>query len=853
MVYDQTLTRLFVSVLIAFSAWFRFCSQAGSAENGVALVEDGEPAATVVLPEKTELDHYLNPTDEEVGAYLEKRFPKAGEEVKEAARKKLPEYRSKQAKRVGDEEELAMEELVAYVEKISGAKLSTARVAEDADLPDGPKVLLGGKLARQAGFGEALDALDPDGFIIRRHDGDLVVSGRRARGTLYGVYEVLEMLGCRWVLPGPAGEIIPSTDDVVVAQEKTENPSHSQRYWWCTYGHGEEYPRWTLRNKGNYVPALDDGKVAQSHALSRPLRWGAKTDRGITVRKGDRDVRQLPDEYYALYHGKPRRSTPNMSNPTVWQLYADYYENYFSEHPFHDYVSISAEDGLVLDDREATRELDSGDYDWTLGKPSATDRLWFFHNRFIEKVRTTFPNRKYGVLVYSNNMMPPRIQRVHPNMALVFAPLSICPLHHVRDPKCKTNRPYRRWFKAWMNQARAAGAETYYYDYDPLGYQWNDFMICPQWYIIAKNYPWFSEQGLDGHTTQGHDNWGSACFSHWLMIRLYWDARKDPDEILADYCRMRFGTAAPAVLEFMGVLEKRMSEIPDMCSNEVWDNHLVLTPEVRADCRAALSRAKKLVEDEEAGEQIQMLLAVQKTTDIFCDAIEYARRTADFRGAAERMEECFAIRERMNSEVYSHFFHPRRTNPKTKNPYQAGGWYNKYLTWADHIEQSAAHVKLPRTVKLELDTDYRSLAGGRHLPGTDVSEMQEGDTTVVPDVKYQTQREPAAFFYRTEIEVPDSFADAKRVELYFPSLIARKVQIWVNGEPVVFDHEDYQGTVWNGPEYFWYNYDHQKSFDLGSLVEPGEKNVIAFRIFKSYDHAGSYDRIFLLADPPEAQ
>jgi hypothetical protein len=713
--------------------------------------------------------------------------------------------------------------------------------------------LLGSQLARRAGFGEELDGLDRDGFIVRLHEGDLVVSGRRARGTLYGVYEVLETLGCRWVIPGPAGEIIPSKADLTVAREKTENPSHSQRYWWCTYGHGELYPRWTLRNKGNYVRALEDQRIAQGHALSGPLRWGAKTDRGITVRQGDKEVRRLPDEYYALYRVQPRRSTPNMSNPDVWDLYADYYINYFSNNPFHDYVSISAEDGLVLDDREATQELDSGEYDWTSGKPSATDRLWFFHNRFIEKVEKVYPNRKYGVLVYANNLMPPRIQRVHPNMALVFAPLGVCPLHHVRDPKCKTNRGYRKWFTAWMGQVRAAGAEAHYYDYDPLGYQWNDFMICPQWYIIAKNYPWFHEHGLDGHTTQGHDNLGSASFNHWLMMRLYWDAEEDPEQIMADYCRVRFGKAAPAVMDYMDILEERMSEIPDMCSNEVWDNHLVLTPEVRAACRAALDRAEKMVESEEAKDQLRMLLAVQETTDIFCDGIEYARRTADFRGAAKRIEKCFPIRERMNREIYSHFFHPRRTDPETKTQYQAGGWYNKYLTWADHIDGSAAHVKLPRMVKMALDTDYSSVAKGWQKPGADVGGMEEGDTTVVPDVKYQTQREPAAFFYRTEIEVPASFEGAEEVKLYFPSLIARKVQIWVNGEPVSFDHETYESNVWNGPEYFWYSYNHQKSFDLGDLVEPGQKNVIAFRIFKSYDHGGSYARIFLLADPPQKE
>jgi len=73
---------------------------------------------------------------------------------------------------------------------------------------------------------------------------------------------------------------------------------------------------------------------------------------------------------------------------------------------------------------------------------------------------------------------------------------------------------------------------------------------------------------------------------------------------------------------------------------------------------------------------------------------------------------------------------------------------------------------------------------------------------------------------------------------------------YIDGEPVEFDHETYRDTTWRGPDYFWMNYDHQQRFDVTSLIKPGARNTIAFRVFKSFDHGGSYDRIFLLADPP---
>src|SRR5262249_50895297 len=118
---------------------------------------------------------------------------------------------------------------------------------------------------------------------------------------------------------------------------------------------------------------------------------------------------------------------------------------------------------------------------------------------------------------------------------------------------------------------------------------------------------------------------------------------------------------------------------------------------------------------------------------------------------------------------------------------------------------------------------------------------------ICPDVKYRTQREVAAFFYRTEADVPATF-QGKKVSLYFSSLIAKGLQIWINGEPVEFDYPNYKDTIWRGPDYFWYNYNHQQEFDVTPYIKLGQKNTIAFRVFKSFDFAGTYRRIFLLGN-----
>jgi hypothetical protein len=854
------------------------------AASGVTLVDDGKPTATVVLPAVTEWDRYVQATPEQIVAFARERFPKGTEQQLAEVIKKLPALRKKRADTVGDDEVLASKELVEFVAKIAGAELTVTRLAPGAPLPEGKVVLLGTEWARSEGLGEAVDALGPHGFLIRSKPDRLIVAGRTGRGTLHGVYALLEHLGCRWIMPGPFGDIIPSLKTVAVDLERTENPSHAiQRHWWCTMGSGKEFGQWMLRNKCG-SGGLFDSRISQSHASQVPMEWGAKTDLGtnetVQVRDYKRDekkqiirkkdgspaepilvdkvVRRLPDEYYALANGDINTSFANMVNPKAWKLHADYFRQAFYNAPMENYLSISAADGIVNDDRPDVRILDSNEFDWTMGTQSVTDRLWFFHRRYLEAVREEHPDRKFGVLVYANNMMPPRIETVHPAMALVFAPLGICPLHHVRDDKCKTNRAYRDWLTAWMAQAKAAGAETYYYDYFPIGFQWCNFILSPQWQIIGRNYPWFYEMGLTGHTTQGFDDWGAMGLTAWVAVRLYWDVTQDYNDLVAEYCRLRFGEkAAEAMHAYYRVFERRMDAIPDMCSNEIWDNHLIIDAATRSQAREALAAAKPLIAGARETQHFETVALFQQAMDAWCDGIDHTRETGDFAAGAALMEPAFKIRNQLN-QIYSHFVNPFNTDPDRSNVnnlrrYRTSGFYNKFRIWDENIKGSAASLILPREMTVALDTDNLAWTRGWQRPEVSVDKLEKWDTTQVPDIKYQTEREPAAFFYRTDIDVPATFAKRQKIVIFFPSLIARAFRLWVNGAPVLFDHGEYQDETWRGPLYFWSNYNHSQMFDVTPHIKAGERNTIAFRVFKSFDHGGAYDRIFLLADPPAAE
>lgn len=53
------------------------------------------------------------------------------------------------------------------------------------------------------------DGLPPDAFTIRVDPTAVHIEATTSRGVLYAAYRFLEMLGCRWVHPGEAEEIVP--------------------------------------------------------------------------------------------------------------------------------------------------------------------------------------------------------------------------------------------------------------------------------------------------------------------------------------------------------------------------------------------------------------------------------------------------------------------------------------------------------------------------------------------------------------------------------------------------------------------------------------------------------------------
>lgn len=154
----------------------------------------------------------------------------------------------------------AARELQTFVAKMSGAELPIA-----AQAAPGVPVIRLGPATREVLPPEALKDIRRDGYLIAVAKGDLCIVGLDDagpqtdieallakgethtmpawdfhRGTLYGVYRLLEALGMRWYLPGPFGERAPRSKTLTFSGEIRENPHFISRtvgYWSLWIGH----------------------------------------------------------------------------------------------------------------------------------------------------------------------------------------------------------------------------------------------------------------------------------------------------------------------------------------------------------------------------------------------------------------------------------------------------------------------------------------------------------------------------------------------------------------------------------------------------------------------------------------
>lgn len=468
----------------------------------VVLVQEGEPRATVLIPDE------------------------AGPTVAFAAA-----------------------ELARYVELMSDAALP---IVEEGQAPEGTPVHVGATSAAQG-----LIPTDPESILIRAEEDRLILCGGSDRGTLFAVYRFLEdALGCRWLTPDQ--EYVPRSATVAVApMERAFAPEFNmrtfiagredRRAWGIKMGMNGFYSREEVEQTGGayYLPVDAPGChtyyriiPSEEHFATHP-EW-------FPLLGGERRPGQLHNAQLCV-------TAPGLADEFARRVI-----ELFDEDPHLQVMSVSPNDGygwceceacMALDERlcgsRTTRQGLAGE------RPFVGDRVFWFANEVAGRVAQVHPDKLLLVLAYVNYAEPPDTIEPAPNVVpwlCHYAPADYS--RPINDPTSEPNAQFNALLERWADRA----PHLLFYSYVSKSMWWR--LPRPVTASFAADVKHLHALGIRRYYCQSAlSDWALDGPLYYVVAKLLWDPQADPEAVAADWIAHMFGPAAEPMTRFYSAVE----------------------------------------------------------------------------------------------------------------------------------------------------------------------------------------------------------------------------------------------------------------------------------------------------------
>lgn len=494
------------------------------------------------------------------------------------------------AKDAGPSEKWAAKDFVDHIKKMSGAELP---IREEPNRENGlpylltaTKVVYVGNSAYLGQPGVPLGAgCGPEDFFLLAAKTNVLIVGGRPRGAMYGVYTLLEKLGCRWWYPGAS--TIPQMKNITIpALNEQQKPVLEYRdYLYGDIYDGEEDQLFRARNKvnGGFYKTLkpEYGGVWTFDTLVHSYE---------RLMPADKYFDKHP-EYFGLVKGKRTRHQPCFSNPEVVKIMAEALIAELGQHPEWKFVTVGQNDNNNYCQCEQCaalfRKYESG----------AGAQL-HFAKEVAAIVRRKFPDVWINVPAYHWTRKPPK--GIAPE-AKSFT--TLCSI------ECNFGQPLAEgWprenadFKADLIGWSEVAPRLLVWDYTT---NFRHYILpYPNYYVLAPNVKFLADHKVRGYMAQGshttrHGQFAPLCL--WVLAKAMWDPNADGTKLVEEFCLGYYGPrAGKLVLEYANLLHGAIAKdrVPIWDSRKTLLSAPYLSPELMAQGDALFRRAEAAVKDD---------------------------------------------------------------------------------------------------------------------------------------------------------------------------------------------------------------------------------------------------------------
>ncbi len=432
------------------------------------------------------------------------------------------------------------EDLQRFLKEMTGAEFALRSDKE----PVGAHEIILGDNAHLRKLGVAIDfaKLGSEGYTIRTEGPHLIIAGGALRGTMYGVYGLLEdHLDCRWFTPEvsriPKSErlTLPAIDDTQIPPLEYREPFTID----CFDGD------WCARNRVN-------GSTARLEA-----KHGGKVRFGNGVFVHTFNVLMPPEKYYDAH--------PEYYSEVGGVRVKDHAQLCCTN---DDVVRICTEElrkRIQADPDAYVYSLSQNDWDshcecakcQALAKAEDSQMAPVLQlvNRVAEALDKEFPDKAIETLAYQWTRKPPKTMRPRPNVIIRLCSIECCFMHPLATCSSHENRAFVRDLEGWAKVAN----RLWIWDYVTSFHHF----LCPfpNLHVRDDNIRLFVKNHVTGIFEQ--DDYVSmngelSPLSGYLNAKFLWNPKYDEKTALNEFLEGVYGNAAGPIREYIDMLRMRV-------------------------------------------------------------------------------------------------------------------------------------------------------------------------------------------------------------------------------------------------------------------------------------------------------
>jgi len=617
------------------------------------------------------------------------------------------------------------------------------------------------------------------------------IQGETDESASYGVYEMLDRLGCRWYLPGELGEVIPSRRSLSLPTMdlRTRPGTVTRHIWYCD----DAFRR---RNRLGGFP-MSAGHALEGYLTKAQLEqhpaWNAEIG-------GTRQLHKC-DVGYRICWANPEVSDA-VGDAIIANLQRD----------FVPCVSVSPGDGVDFCECAQCKALDAGDWDPSMSCPSITDRYVNFVNRVAARVTAKVPQAKLGFLAYVQFTRPPVREQLHPALIPQLAPITYCRAHTLNDPTCPSRQQIRYLLEGWGKASKNVSMYEYYFHLAE---------VAAPFPAIARNVVELPVQ-FANHVTmwtpETMPNFESFLPGLYLGMRMSWYTTADPKQVLREFYTNFYGAAAKPMAAYWQYLDDCWTSVPAHagCGFSYLRR---FTPERMAEARTRMNAALAACKTEMERRRVALADASLKQHELFM-----ALRRNYFAGKYETLAadaQRWVDTHKALGEQYKDNYTFTRTGyaPHTVSVSYFNAFYHASYQDMARIGTEYAILTPPLlSWRYAVDKDQQGEAQGWRQPGWDDTAWKTTD--VAMDAWYDLGLEGyyGSVWYRAAVKAP-ALPAGKKIYLWVGATDGT-CRVYVNGTPA--QAIDAKGVPLAKAE----GYCQPFSFDVTGLLKPDADNQL---------------------------